>query len=191
MEAKLDPAQAAQKYSLWIPVNAANPSTFDVAGLAKNLGATYASPVFCPHVTVLGGLQHLELPQIMDVAKHVAEQFAPFQACITDVQLGDTYYQSVYLIFDRDSKDMLTRIHQAAVTLSASTSVDVSRYTPHISVAYGFFPLEVKESIGKAVQDHVPSMPQYFTANQVAVVKTDLSRPIDEWEILESFQFTG
>lgn len=218
-------ASVTQKYSVWIPLD---PSALDdgvasshlqtIVSLTESLSEQYKSPRFLPHVTVMGGLEPVSREQIHECCCRVASETEPFTATLTRVQKGDTFFQSVFGAFDRESADRLCGIHRAlrrTISLAASVpehAVDptpVERYNPHVSFIYGLFAdnPRVKDNIVAQVYEELSATacaapgssfdPDSSLAAltvkvpvfEMALVHVDLSLPINSWTILKRYPF--
>ena len=108
----------------------------------SQLGNQYATPVFQPHVTLLGDLAGNE-DELSSQAQQVALRLRHFQVTLTTVDYLPAYFRCLFI--------------RAQETPALVQARDVSRYRnavgqdakfmPHLSLMYGDFDSETKQQI--------------------------------------------
>ena len=90
-----------QTYSLWL--RPFGDIAHSLRERIKKLSEKYNTPIFEPHVTLLGGLQHgeTELTQLTDT---LAGALHPFDVVLTRAGFGDTFYQSIFVHAQKTSE---------------------------------------------------------------------------------------
>lgn len=113
-----------------------------LAHLIMQLSQEYASPLFPPHVTLLGGLSGAE-QDIIARARQLAAQIEPFQAQLGSVDYLDNYHRALFV-----------RLQETGPLLAANRTAreiynchNEPRYMPHLSLLYGHFAPSVKQDI--------------------------------------------
>lgn len=137
------PAQTSE-YSLWLMPSGQVGEA--LAGIITELGREFLAPVFPPHVTLLGGLKGA-IPELTIRARLVAEQLGPYDLALGRLDYLDEYYRCLFV-----------RILETEPVLRAN---DIARrvfgrlggpaYMPHLSLLYGDFTPDAKESIIKRI----------------------------------------
>ena len=136
-----------------------------LSGLIKTLAEDYHSPVFEPHVTLLGEVRQSE-DEILRRAAQLASGQQPFPIILRTVEFQDFYFRALFV--RAESRDPLQTFYNRAKEIFAMP--DLPEYMPHVSLMYGNFPPPVKEHIIKAIgRDHTTE----FTVSSVHVFNTD------------------
>jgi 2'-5' RNA ligase len=113
-----------------------------LAHLILQLSQEYSSPVFPPHVTLLGGLNGAEQDTIAKT-RQLAAQIEPFQVQLTSVDYTDDYHRALFVRL-QESGPLLAANHAAREIFNCQNE---PKYLPHLSVLYGHFAPAVKEDI--------------------------------------------
>lgn len=113
-----------------------------LARLILQLSQEYASPLFPPHVTLLGGLSGAE-QDIIARTRQLAAQIEPFQAQLRSVDYLDDFHRALFV-----------RVEETGPLLAANRAArevyncpHEPRYMPHLSLLYGHFTPSVKRDI--------------------------------------------
>ncbi|HXE58267.1 MAG TPA: 2'-5' RNA ligase family protein [Gemmatimonadales bacterium] len=110
--------------------------------LIARLSAEHRSPLFEPHVTLLG---HITLPA--EEAKARAERLArllhPFTLRLNRAERGTGYFRALYLRAEPDPA--LREAHRLARTVFGREGDPP--YLPHLSLLYGDFPVATRQRI--------------------------------------------
>lgn len=105
------------------------------------------------YVRQIGGLQHLNLDEILLITKNLSSKFSLFYACFSDLEIGSSFYQSVYLKFRAESVSQLTALHNFFRTEAydrrglGTAPTAPAPYMPHISMMYGIMEQNLKKTI--------------------------------------------
>jgi 2'-5' RNA ligase len=113
-----------------------------LAHLILELSQEYASPLFPPHVTLLGGLSGAE-QDIIARARQLAAQIEPFQAQLGSVDYLDNYHRALFVRV-KESEPLLAANRTARDVYNCHNE---PRYMPHLSLLYGHFAPSVKGDI--------------------------------------------
>jgi 2'-5' RNA ligase len=155
-----------------------------LATTIADLSKAYHAPNFVPHVTLLGNLYGSE-DEITLQALSVARQLKPF-----NIQLTHPDYQEGY------SRCLFLRVRITPAILKAHALAkraffrhEVPRYMPHLSLLYGFFPVEVKKQIIAGLPTNLKMM--MFRVTNLNVMRIEDKNPGNWSKILTiPFPFT-
>ena len=129
-----------QTYSLWL--RPFGDIAYSLQERIKKLSKKHGTPVFEPHVTLLGGLEmgETELIQLTDT---LAAYLHPFDIVLTRAGYMDTYYQSLFVHAEK-SEEMMNA-HSTAKKLFGIDREE--EFVPHLSLLYGNLTRNEKERI--------------------------------------------
>ena len=148
------------RFSLfYLPVGTVASTTSD---LILELARRYKTPLFTPHVTLLGDL-HLSKDEVMEKTAELARQLRPFTIQITHLEQGTSYFQCVYI---RAASPKLIESNKRARQIFDLKS---EPFLPHLSLLYGNLDSEIKESI---IQEIGPAFNRSFNVNSIAIWET-------------------
>ncbi|MDX1637661.1 MAG: 2'-5' RNA ligase family protein [Balneolaceae bacterium] len=166
-----------QTYSLWL--RPFGDIAYSLQERIKKLSKKHNTPVFEPHVTLLGSLQmgKTELIQLTDT---LAAYLHPFDILLTRAGYMDTYYQSLFVYAEKS--DVLINARQTAERL-----FDIQpeqEFIPHLSLLYGNLDRNKKERILNVMgrEFHIR-----FSVHNVLLINTT-GEP-SEWEKVHSVEF--
>lgn len=166
-----------QTYSLWLcPYG---DTRYLLQERIKKLSDQYSSPLFDPHVTLLGGLKkgETELAQLTDT---LAGSLRPFDIVLTSAGHTKSFYQSLF-IHVAESEELLKARKYAEKLFGIAPD---EPYNPHLSLMYGDFDRDEKERILNIMgrQFHIR-----FTVHNLLLVNT--SGEADNWKEVHSSEF--
>lgn len=140
----------ANRFSLWLVPHSAVSDVFQA--IIDRLAQEHGGPSFSPHVTLLGGIVADEA-DIVERARRLAAQTAPFTMHLDDVGTGETYFQSLFAIVR--STPALLAVREAAEQTFPESPGGV--YLPHLSLLYGHPTPETKQTIIQALRGALPT----------------------------------
>lgn len=166
-------------YSLWLrPFGGI---AYKLQQRIKELSEKYDTPLFKPHVTLLGGLRagETELIQMTDT---LAGSLRPFDLVLTRAGCMDTYFQSLFVYVEKS--DDLVNARKMAEQFFNSRSEE--SFIPHLSLLYGDFTRKEKERILNVMgrEFHLR-----FRARNLLLVDTT-GQP-ENWKNIHSSQFNS
>jgi len=127
-------------FSLWLqPTGQAHNR---LANIIKELSKQYHTPVFEPHVTLLGGLignQETLAARTVQLAKSAQ----PNIVILTTVDYLDEYFRCLFAVVEKT--DWLTNLNAKARKLFHCE--DAPEFMPHLSLMYGNFSPTTKQRI--------------------------------------------
>lgn len=166
-----------QTYSLWL--RPFGDIAYSLRERIKKLSDRHDTPIFEPHVTLLGGLQHgeVELTQLTDTLAGALHQF---DIILTQADFGETFYQSIF-VHAKKTKELV----EARSTAEKLFGAPAEEFMPHLSLLYGDLSKNDKERILNVMgrEFHIR-----FPVHNVLLVNTT-GKP-DEWKYVHSSEFS-
>lgn len=154
------------KYSIWIIPP--EPIFNQLSKVISELSSKYRCPIFGPHLTILGNIDH-ELSEIKRVVEKIVSDLDNLNLSFGPVSFSTTYFQSVLIRINSTAK--LMRLHFDIKKLLKDENIV---YMPHISLMYGNHDMETRERIALGLNFHLRS----FIAKQVVIIP-EKPKPID------------
>ncbi len=165
------------KYSLWLrPFGEVG---FELKQQIKALSRNYNSPLFYPHVTLLGGLElhEAKLIQLTDTLAHSLE---PFTIYLQKAGARGRYFQSLFVRVKKS--EPLMSAHHIAKELFDSNEGE--NYFPHLSLMYGE---QTAEEKNKLLNVMGRSFNMQFDVHSVLLIKT--GGEVSNWEKIRNAEF--
>jgi 2'-5' RNA ligase len=152
-------------YSLWLEPT--GDTAYKLQQRIKELSRKYDTPVFSPHVTLLGGLtaSKTELEALTDT---LASSVTPFELKLTKAGYLNTFYQSLFIHVEQN--EGLTHLHDNACRLFDCPDEYQNDYMPHLSLLYGDLNQPQKEKILNNIGREFYIR---FTVKKVVLMHTD------------------
>ncbi|MEA3412407.1 MAG: 2'-5' RNA ligase family protein [Pseudomonadota bacterium] len=164
-------------YSVWLTPTGGE--AVPLKRLIANLSMTLHSPLFVPHVTLLGGVCRPE-GRILEHCRRLAAEMPPFRVRFTGVGWNDSFFRCLYL--DVDTSPSLLRAHRTAVEQCGV--VNDHSFMPHLSIAYGQLEEAKKQLVAR---DMACPYPPGFKVTHIDLVRTH-GHP-EDWRLVERFPF--
>lgn len=165
-------------YSLWFrPFGEVG---FELRQQIKELSRQYDSPMFYPHVTLLGGLDMHET-KLVQLTDTLAHSLAPFTVYLNKAAAGNTYFQSLFVRIQKT--EPLLGAHNIAKELFDCEGQE--EYYPHLSLMYG---KQQKKEKQKLLNVMGRSFNMQFDVHSVLLIKT--GDQVHEWEKIHHSEFT-
>ncbi len=163
-------------YSLWLEPS--GDIAYRLKERIKELSKKYKTPVFSPHVTLLGSIKSTET-ELIPITNTLASSQAPFELVLTRAGYRDTFYQSLFVHVNENSH--LKELRNMACRLYDS---DEDGYMPHLSLLYGDLTQKEKERILNIMgrEFHIR-----FPVNSIVIMQTD-GLP-DKWKKVHTAVF--
>lgn len=168
-----------KKYSLWLRPQ--GEIAFSLQQRIEKLSKKYDSPTFEPHVTLLGGLSAGET-ELTQLTETLARSLHPFDLILTQADVGNTFYQSVFARVKKTDEIMNAR--NTAKQLFSVEADEKKDHFPHLSLMYGDFPRDEKERVLNAMgrEFHIR-----FSVSNLLLIETS-GKPKD-WKKIHSAEF--
>lgn len=148
--------------------------------LIIKLAEQYNTPIFAPHITLLGQAAQDE-DSARTLLKKLTQDQKPFKITLGKIDYQDYFFRALYVIAD-ESPELLA-LYGKAKELAGKTNIP--GYIPHLSLLYGDFPSEIKEKIIKEIGSEHPAV---FEVNSLHLFHTE--GEADDWYEVEEFPFT-
>lgn len=126
-------------YTLWLMPKDKNYERF--ANLIKRLAREYGSPIFEPHVTLLGDIELPEEEMIKRTSQLVKGQ-KPFFVTLKQIDYENFYFRTLFV--RAEITEVLQTLHDKAKEIFEK---DIPPFMPHLSILYGNFPQKIKDEI--------------------------------------------
>jgi 2'-5' RNA ligase len=161
----------ARIHSLWLMPAPADEAM--LAGIVGDLSGRFGTPVFAPHLTLLGDTETPPAALERAVAT-VAETVAAFSETVTAVEGIESYFRSFYARFAASAP--LTTLKR---TLDPQ---DSTPFMPHVSLLYGAVEASAKTAaiaeIGARLAEHA------IRFDRVGIVTSGQDVPIADWRVV-------
>lgn len=127
-------------YSLWLQPS--GKMAFQLQEKIRKLSEKYGTPLFAPHITLLGGL-HSTKAGLISLSDTLASTLHPLDLTLTTAGCRNRFYQSLFIYVEK-SKPLMELRSMAERFFDAS---DDENYMPHLSLLYGDFTRKEKEKM--------------------------------------------
>jgi 2'-5' RNA ligase len=135
---------ASTGYSIWLmPTGNVRD---ELSKTISQLSHQYATPVFPPHVTLIGNLLGGE-KELSSQTQQLAARIRAFEISLTTIDFLDEYFRCLFL--RAAETPPLLEAHQMARALFHREQEP--RFMPHLSLLYGHFDAETKQQIIQAI----------------------------------------
>lgn len=163
-------------YSLWFEPS--GDIAYKLQERIKKLSEKHQTPVFSPHVTLLGSINGSET-ELTSLTNTLASPMSPFELELTKAGYLDTFYQSLFIHVEETGT--LKELRNRACRLF---NVDEEEYMPHLSLLYGDLSRKEKQRILNLVgrEFHIR-----FTVKNIVLMQTD-GKP-DQWKRIHTAVF--
>ncbi len=125
-------------YSIWLVPG--GDEYLELSDIIIKLSKVYSSPVFEPHITLLGGVC-LDETEMIDKTTVLAKQIEPLLITFESIGSQDNYFRSLYLLAKPTRR--LVKVNNLAQKIF---KVDED-YMPHLSLIYSEFPITRKKQM--------------------------------------------
>lgn len=166
-------------YSLWL--EPMGDTAYKLQQRIKELSKKYDTPIFSPHVTLLGGLTASKT-ELVPLTDTLASSVKPFDLKLTKAGYLNTYYQSLFIYVEQN--EGLTYLHNNACRLFDCPEEYENKYMPHLSLLYGDLSQQQKEKILNNIGREFYIR---FTAKKVVLMDTD-GKP-EQWKKIHTAMF--
>lgn len=166
-------------YSLWLEPT--GNVAFKLQEMIKALSKKYDTPVFTPHVTVVGGLKasKAELVPLVDT---LASSITPFTIKLSKAGYLNTFYQALFIHVEENED--LSNLHKKACHFFDCPDKYKNNYMPHLSLLYGELSKKEKERI---LNNIGREMYLQFDAQKMVLMKTS-GKP-HQWQKVHTAMF--
>jgi 2'-5' RNA ligase len=170
------PLPETDTYTLWIIPDGAAYALTD--GYIAKLSSAYHIPRFEPHVTILGGIRSVEKSLVCGLA----DGLAPFRVQLASkVEYLNEYFRCLFLRAHK-TPELMEAFSEASETFG----YEGNPYFPHLSLAYGEFPLHTKREMIREL-GAIPRVE--FEARSIHLAHASTRLPVSSWKIIDRFPF--
>lgn len=166
----------AKGYSLWLMPQGNKYQL--VSNVINDLAIKYNSPVFEPHVTLIGEVSGDE-HEIVEKTEEFASHTAAFTIQLENIDIQDYFFRALF-IKAKASRELLN-LHKNAKQIFSMQNIP--EYMPHVSLLYGNVSLEEKEKIIQSIT--VPFTE--FTVETIHLYRT--KGEVNSWYKIYEFPF--
>lgn len=160
-------------HTLWlIPTGEAHNK---YSNLIKKLAKEYNSPVFEPHVTLLGEFLN-PVEDCIEKTKQLVAGQQPFIIKMNNIGCQDYFWRTLFVYAEKSPQ--LQALHDKAKKIF---NMELPPFMPHLSLLYGMFPQVVKDKIIKEIGK---SQLAEFKVDKVILKK---GGEIKDWKIISEF----
>lgn len=169
----------ATGYSLWLVPDRESAMYQLLAESIREIARQYGTPVFEPHVTLLGGISG-ELEEVRQKTRRLARMLSSYALQLGSIGSHGTYFQ---ILFSRvtQSEDVMAAGRHARDLFE----VGEGTYFPHCSFAYGNLSEADLKSLRASLESKTVLGGVTFTVQTVELWRTEGS--VEEWHQVESF----
>lgn len=166
-----------KKHSLWL--RPFGEIAFKLEQKIKELGQKHGTPVFEPHITLLGSLQKSET-ELIQLTDTLASSLHPFDVVLTNAGCRDEFYRSIF-VHVKKSRELMDARNTAERLFNSSPEEE---FMPHLSLMYSDFGREEKERILNTMgrEFHLR-----FPVQSILLIQTE-GKP-DNWKKIHSADF--
>lgn len=162
---------AVSRLSLWL-MPATGPVTTVLADMIRRLARECGTPVFPPHVTVVGALDR-EPEEVVGIAAGLADEIPPLRIRLTEMAVEEYRFKALTLTVEPSAE--LAHLHALAVE---RLGVENKPHEPHLSLLYAELPEAEKRRRAEALDLHLPIT---IDCDRLAVWTTDETN-VGGWE---------
>ncbi len=172
------------KYSLWVSPEKGSELHTKLQNLIENLAKRFQTPVFEPHVTLLGDIE--ATPEISDKVTKLSQMITPYKITLDFLDYTDNLYQSLVIrtlatlrVLDANKK-----------TRDVFNRHSDSLYVPHISLIYvRDLENQVKQGLIKEIGDQFKGVE--FLAESIQISEQLAGGRIEDWKIFKEIPING
>lgn len=161
-------------YSVWLMPQAEDEAM--LAGIVAELAATFGTPRFQPHLTLVED-RPCDEADLARQLRVVADGIAPFAADIQGIGTSDLFFRAFHAHFARTGP-VLELKRRAIATIAASP---IESFMPHVSLAYGVEDSARRQEAARQVEARLAGSAIRF--DRLAVVRSAQAIPIEDWAV--------
>lgn len=152
-------------YSLWLEPT--GDVAYNLQERIKKLSQKFNTPVFSPHITLLGGLTASET-ELVPLVNTLTSSVKPFEVKLSKAGYLNTFYQALFIHVEQSSE--LKKLHTKACRIIDCPDEYKNHYMPHLSLLYGELSQKEKEKILNNIGREFYIS---FTAKKLVLIQTD------------------
>jgi 2'-5' RNA ligase len=145
--------------------------------LILQLGRKYNTPIFEPHVTLIGEVQGDEETLILKTIK-LASLIKSYKIELNTVEFLDDYFRCLFLRV-RETDEVMKANKEARKIFRREIE---SRYIPHLSLIYGHLSHQIKEDLITEIDKEIPTR---FEVNSIHLFS--INGEVKDWYRVKEF----
>jgi 2'-5' RNA ligase len=143
----------------------------------EGLAARHGTPVFHPHLTILGDVPR-DPSELAPALRGLAASVPAFSAPVTDIVLSDAFFRSYYAAFPPVPE--LLRLRELAGELF---EMEPGPFVPHVSLLYG--PVEPVAKAASRVETAARHAGRVVRFDRIALTNSANEVPIADWRCVD------
>lgn len=169
-------------HSIWLCPTAKTADT--LRQMIEQIAHAQNAPAFAPHLTFLGDLTG-PIATTIDACRSGFSGVGPFRAKVGRLSRSEAYFMAFYMnvILPETVADLRQSMGEVL------TNATPPKFTPHVSLAYGELPAHFDDTAGQTLARTLCDDAIAF--DQVAIVRSAKSIPIDHWTIAAKIDLAG
>ncbi len=168
----------AKGYSLWLlPTGEVYEK---LATLIKKLAEENNTPIFDPHVTLLGEIIQSKGDIVRKIEELISDQ-KQFPLTLSRIDYQDFYFRALFV--KAEINESLLSLHNQAKMIFGMQNIPP--YMPHLSLLYGNLSTATKEKITEMIGKDQTTQ---FTADRIYLFKT--GGEVSTWYKIKEFRFS-
>ncbi len=171
----------AKGYSIWLEPEGEVKN--DLSKVIRDLSAQYNTPLFYPHVTLLGGIV-LREEEVVDRTKEIARNISPYTVAVTGtVDCEDHWTKALFLVVSETVEIMAA--NRVARTVCG---MEGEGYHPHLSLMYTEdIPIDQRRKIASGLDPE--ALKGQFLVDKLHLYRTEGG--VESWVKVGEFKLTG
>jgi len=134
----------SRSYSVWLISE--GKINEKLSAIISSLSKKYNSPLFEPHVTLIGGFVGDE-KELLHKTEVLSRRIKPFNVKLTRTHQLNEFFRSFFILVEK-TPELMNAYREAINVFGLSEDPD---YMPHVSLIYGDFEPKIKENIVKEI----------------------------------------
>jgi 2'-5' RNA ligase len=158
-------------HSVWLMPAA--PDEVLLSGIVTELSGRFGTPVFAPHLTVLGDSE-IAAERLRVAIEAAAGQVSAFAETVSAVETSEAYFRSFY-----------ARFAVASPLVQLKQGLDpqgLDSFMPHVSLLYGAVEAAAKAAAAREIGERLAGRSIRF--DRLCVVTSGQHIPIAEWRVV-------
>lgn len=165
-------------HSVWLMPTAADEIL--LKGIVTELSTRFGTPVFAPHLTVLGDSE-TSTAELEAAIQAAAGEVAGFAEPVAAIETSTAYFQSFYARF---------AVAPALVRLKQSLDPQgLDRFMPHVSLLYGPVKASAKAAAAQEIGERLGGRTIRF--DRLCLVSSSQHIPIEQWRVVATAPLRG
>jgi 2'-5' RNA ligase len=174
------PTMTQSTYSVWLVPADATFTKF--SQLICRLAIENSSPIFVPHVTLIGGIRGTEA-EMVTKTRWLAARLRPYAIRLDEVDYTDQFFRALFIRVEK-THEVQRAYDEARQLLAPERPED---YMPHLSLMYGDFPVHVKRQVIDRVGTRFLDE---FLVDRIHLYETDPG-DVSGWRKIKGFPLRG